>query len=417
MAYGRLDAFLGSRNSWPEWLNNSIDHVASHPMGLLGTIAALRYRPRGPLPRVSEAKDNTVRLAIGPVNYSNQATLWATALSEYSSSISTSTFALEVPGGFDFPSDNIIPLDFYHKSRKWQLAQAEALTHFTHILVEAEEPLLGRLFGRSLVKEKEFFERAGVHLGYMAHGTDIRVPSVHAERTPWSPYRDSTLYLARLNELARANLDFLNTCAEPVFVSTPDLLLDLPQAHWVPVVIEPQVWNIPKDQISAKRPLKVVHVPSVQSLKGTQLIEPALHSLHDRGVIEYMPITGIPSQEMPGVIAQADIVLDQFRLGSYGVAACEAMAAGKAVIGHVLPEVRRIVQTQTGRHLPILEATPETLTEVLGDFAAHPDKLESLADEGKKFVNHVHSGHFSAARLVNNWIEQSSQYFSEMGRE
>lgn len=417
MASGRLDELLASRNSWPKWLNSAVDYVATHPMSLAGKLAALRYRPKGPLPDISAVTPAEVRLAIGPVNYSNQATLWASALRELCSDISTSTFALEVPGGFDFPSDVIIPQAFYHKSKKWQLAQAEALTSFTHILVEAEEPLLGRLFGRSLREEQRYFVNAGVNLAYMAHGTDIRVPSVHAERTVWSPYRDTSTYSQKLNLLAKSNLNFLNSISEPVFVSTPDLLLDLPQAVWIPVVVELATWNQFVVDVPENRPLRVAHIPSVQSIKGTHLIEPVLRQLQEQGVIEYTPIQGVSSQDMPKIIAQADVVLDQFRLGSYGVAACEAMAAGKTVIGHVLPEVREIVKRQTGLQLPIVEATPDDLCEVISDLATRPGEFKVRAEVGITFIEEVHSGELSASRLLNNWIRNSSLNISEVGKQ
>ena len=53
------------------------------------------------------------------------------------------------------------------------------------------------------------------------------------------------------------------------------------------------------------------------------------------GLVDYTPLRDVPWSEMPGVIASADIVLDQFALGGYGVAAVEAMASGRAVVGHV----------------------------------------------------------------------------------
>ena len=243
MKYGQLDKLLRSRNSWPTWLNSAIDAVADNPMGLLGRLASLRYLPRGKHPGVSVVNHKRFTVAIGPVNYSNQATLWAKSLTDHYQDVATSTFALDVPGGFNFPSDLVIPVDFYHKSRRWQRAQIAALSTFSHVLVEAEEPLVGRLFQRSILKEKTFLEKQGVNVGYMAHGTDVRVPAEHVLRTPWSPYRDPTLYLARLNTLARRNVDFLTSVENPVFVSTPDLLLDVPTALWCPVVVDTSVWN------------------------------------------------------------------------------------------------------------------------------------------------------------------------------
>lgn len=404
MSYGRLDKLLHARNSWPKWLNSAIDSVADNPTGFLGRLSSLRYRPRGPLPDVSKSDKNVFTVAIGPVNYSNQGTLWAKSLSTFYPDVSTSTFAVEVPGGFNFPSDVIIPVDFYQRSSRWQNAQIEALSQFSHVLVEAEEPLVGRLFQRSVEKESVFLNSRGVSVAYIAHGTDVRIPDRHAKRTKWSPYLDPTIYINRLNTIAKKNVDFLNSTDNPVFVSTPDLLLDLPKALWCPVVVEIEKWSIYKDTSRRPGPIRVVHAPSVQAIKGTHLIEPALSKLHQEGIIEYRELRGIPSRQMPEAISWADVVLDQFRLGSYGVAAVEAMAAHKVVIGHIMPEVRELIQGHTGLELPIIEATPDNLESVLINLVANPLKMDELKSAGGKYASRLHDGGISAEILMNNWI-------------
>lgn len=416
MSHGRLDRFLAARNAWPRWINTCIDSVADRPMSLIGRIAALRYRPRGSVPPVTQVPQSGVTVAIGPVNYSNQGTLWAQALVKNFPQVSTSTFAVEVPGGFHFPSDLVVPVDFYQRSRKWQKAQAASVSSFSHVLVEAEEPLFGRYMDRSPQRERAFLQSRGVSVAYMAHGTDIRIPSIHRQRTEWSPYADSSVYLAGLEKRARRNVDFLTSIENEVFVSTPDLLLDLPDATWCPVVVDIATWALSEQAPVTRRPLRVVHAPSVQTMKGTQLIEPALRELEAAGIIQYRPLQGIPSQHMPKEIAWADVVLDQFRLGSYGVAACEAMAAGKIVVGHVIPEVRQIVQENTGMSLPVIEATPQSLSAVLTEISRSTQQISSLQASSREFVERVHSGQLSAEILMSNWLNDDRASETERGR-
>src|SRR5690606_35228716 len=118
----------------------------------------------------------------------------------------------------------------------------------------------------------------------------------------------------------------------PVFVSTPDLLTEVPWAHWCPVVVDVKSWENTRELLTGERPI-VAHFPSMGHVKGTHLIEPIVSDMQRRGVIEYRGMTGIKSADMPSHVASVDIVLDQFRIGSYGVAAVEAMAAGRVVIG------------------------------------------------------------------------------------
>ena len=105
--------------------------------------------------------------------------------------------------------------------------------------------------------------------------------------------------------------------------------------------------------------------------------------------------------------AAADIVLDQFRLGSYGVAACEAMASARVVVGHVLPAVRERVREATGLELPIVEATPDTLAAVLEELISDPEGARRIAARGSEFVEAVHDGRASARALIDGWIRPS----------
>ena len=66
--------------------------------------------------------------------------------------------------------------------------------------------------------------------------------------------------------------------------------------------------------------------PSNSALKGDPSIDAQLRGLEREGLIEYRRVEGIPYSNMPQLYRTADIVLDQFRLGDYGVSACEAMA-------------------------------------------------------------------------------------------
>src|SRR5690606_4433875 len=231
--------------------------------------------------------------------------------------------AIELPGGFAFRADSLVPVGIHTASKKWQRAELEAVGQFTHVLFEAERPLFGPLFHRDVAREIAELQKRGASCAFMCHGTDVRSPRLHMERDPLSPYFDDPL-TAVLEREADANLQLLAAHDLPIFVSTPDLLIDVPSAQWCPVVIDIASWPVGREPLSDKTPV-VVHVPSMGHVKGTHLIEQPMRAAHDRGAIEYRSTTGVPSAAMPAVIGDADIVLDQFRIGSYGVAAVEAM--------------------------------------------------------------------------------------------
>lgn len=379
-------------------------------MSVSGHLATLRFGlPRGgrSFP-VSTFDDTPVRLMIAPVNYSAQATAWAAALERADPDVSATNMSITVPHGYDFPTGLDVPLAVYHNSRSWQRRQFETVaSHASHVLIEAMEAPFGRLFGRSVATQADALERRGVRVAYIQHGTEVRIPSLHAESDPWSYYRDATIDVQRAEQVAQRNVTALSRVPNPVFVSTPDLLRDLPFATWCPVVVDPAAWRTDRIEPAPTTPLRVTHAPTNPALKGTPLITPVLQELQDAGVIELQLAHGVPSGDMRALYEHTDVYLDQFRLGSYGVAACEAMAAGCVVIGHVSEQVRTHVQSSTGLELPIVQATPDTVGATLRGLAADRNRLASLRETGSAFVTDVHDGRRSSRVLLDGWIRDA----------
>ncbi|HWL77210.1 glycosyltransferase [Microbacterium sp.] len=383
--------------------------IADHPMSIPGRIAALRFgRPprNGPVP-VVRADDSPVRVLIAPANYAGQAYAWRSALRATDPSTSARNYALERPP-FAFPADAVIPASVFHNSRRWQREQLEAARGFTHLLVESFIPPFGRLLDRDLGRQIDALGPA-VSVALMCHGSDVRRPSVNREQTALAPFTGDAASM-RAEQLAIRNIDFAARSGLPVFVSTPDLLEAVPGAQWCPVVVDLDRWSTGEVRNGSRGGApRVVHAPSSRGTKGTAVIEPVAHDLHRRGIIDYRPLSGIPHAEMPAVLAESDIVVDQLSVGSYGVAACEAMAAGRPVVGHVRTAVRDAVRDSAGLDLPIVEADASSLERVLTELASDVDRRDELGRAGRRFVETVHDGRRSAETLRAAWIGRSAR--------
>lgn len=64
--------------------------------------------------------------------------------------------------------------------------------------------------------------------------------------------------------------------------------------------------------------------------------------------------------------------MDQLRTGNYGTAACEGLAAGRLTVAHISEHVRERTRRLTGEDLPVVDATPETLGDLIADIARRP---------------------------------------------
>ncbi len=384
-----------------------IEDAAKRPNGLAGRLstALLGVADRRRPPSPTGVPLTSTRVYIGPTNYAGQGYAWARALERHLPDVGARNAAVTLPGGFQFPADTKVPLSLYNGSRRWQRAELEAISRFTHVLIEAERPLVGGLFDHELRSELRELRALGVSYAFMAHGTDIRSPRRHAALTPWSYLSGDSASIAALQKDADENLELLASESAPVFVSTPDLLDDVPTAHWCPVVVQPSFWASSSAPLTSARPV-VAHIPSMGSVKGTDLIDGIMRGLDRDGLVEYRSVTGVSAAAMPDAIRSADLVLDQFRAGSYGVAACEAMAAGRVVIGHVLPGVRERVAALTGHDLPIVEATPDSLRHVIEGILSDRAAAIEVAARGPAFVRAVHDGERSARALHEHWLSR-----------
>lgn len=349
-----------------------------------------------------------VRLFVGPANYAGQGYAWA-RVAERLPGVGAVDMTAEPAAGFRFPTDQCVPATVYGASRRWQRGQKAYVERFTHVIIEAQRALLGTLLATPAQPNGAFAEARmllgrGTRVATLCHGSDIRVPSRHLAATPWSPFGDAGWDLVpQLEAITRANergLAELRAAGVPTFVSTPDLLLDQPEATWLPVVVDPQVWRTQAPPLERAVPL-VVHAPSASALKGSALVEPVLQDLDRRGWITYRRVEGVPAAQMPALYRDADIVLDQFTLGIYGVAACEAMAAGRVVVSHVTEQVRTAAREARGLDMPVVEATPATLADVIS--AVLDDRAgaaERAATAGPRFVTDLHDGAASARVLA-----------------
>jgi hypothetical protein len=398
-----ISRMVADRSRLPKFVDRLIDDVAKRPDGLPARLVDFLLNLSSEPATPTDVPTSSLRVFIGPTNYSGQGFAWSRSLERQSGVLEARNLEVELPGGFHFAANSKVSVSQYNRSRKWQQAEFNAVREFTHVLYEAERPLFGAMFGRDIRREINSLRESHVSVALMCHGTDVRSPRRHRDLTRWSPYADQPELSRQHQREVDQNLALIDALKLPTFVSTPDLLLDVPHAHWCPVVVDGSVWRTSTIPLKRRKPV-VVHVPSMGVIKGTHMIEETLIKLHDEGLIDYRPFRGVAAREMPALISGADVVLDQFRIGSYGVAAVEAMFAGRVVVGHVAKKVRDMILKETGCPVPIVEATPETLELVLREISRQGSKFHEVAHAGLSFAQEVHDGRYSSSVLEKYWI-------------
>jgi len=340
------------------------------------------------------------RVLIAPANSAGQGAAWARAL-QNAGLAWADNWEFVVNDVFRHRASYQVPVQINGAPLPFQQRQFEVVTaNYQAVVLESGLPLFGRLFDFDPAREAQALIAEGLTVAVMWHGSDVRLPSWHATGHPLSPYRLPELkrQTATWEATAKRHRRVMGAAGLPELVSTPDLVDAVPGAKWCPVVVDR--FNGSDQPILQGEVPKVVHVPSNSWLKGTDLVEPTLQQLATEGVIEYVQATELSSAEVRELYQSADVVVDQFRMGIYGVAAVEAMARGRLVISDVDQSVRDRVRQVTGRDLPIWQTSATDLRVNLERVVAHPEQARQMADAGRSFARAVHSGSRSAQMMA-----------------
>lgn len=337
----------------------------------------------------------TRRLLIGPRDHSGQATIWAAAVRrERPDTDALSCRLVDDPDPYpvDVVSDRTAGIDEVRAADELRRYVGKT---FTHLLIET-----GRgLTGKSVIADANRFRAAGLHVGLVASGPDVRVPSEQVGRRPWNPYEKvGAKRLARQEKRATVVRGQLRRFPGPVFVTAAGLLADLPEATWLPLVVDPSHWT-------SDRPVLAAEVPVVAFDPDTgpgrpNWIDPVLTELAAEGLIEYVSLADVPHARLPEVIGGADAVIDEIGPDDYGITAVTAMAAGRLVLGMVSSGVRDHVHRTAGLELPITQVDPGSVRETVLGLRDRREAWRELAGRGPGFVSAVHAGERSVAALA-----------------
>lgn len=354
----------------------------------------------------------STKLAIGPINQCGQATFWAAAVREHLPATATSFapagwLARRVPGAnLQGPADHSIP----HRRLSvgaWRRRRIESFVgEYTHLMVESLVPVLSGTPGNDLGDDLAELRALGIQTSIVLHGSEIRDPAAHLARHHASYFAEASReWVDLMTATVSRNRALIDDLGLPVFVSTPDLLLDVPRARWLPLTIDVDEWSGGREVFREGEPPVVLHLPSRRDppIKGTQYIEPVLADLERRGLIRRLTPETVPHAEMRALVQSADVVVDQILTGSYGVAAVEAMAAGRVVVGHVDDETRALLPEPP----PIVSGRPDELVDALERLVADLEGSRATASRGVDYVRRWHDGRAAADVLAAHlWPEK-----------
>lgn len=217
-------------------------------------------------------------------------------------------------------------------------------------------------------------------------GNDVRVAWKARTLSPWlqdpcNPYADDVME-QRLREMSAV----VDTCIIQDYE-----LYDYIQGYYKTIHILPLMFDVLNTipaypSVDVSIPL-VVHAPTLPTFKGTSYIESTLDRLRADGYqFNYTRIERMDHATALSLYRQADLVIDQVSVGSYGTFAVEAMALGKPVVAHIRPDIA----AKFPLTLPIIQADPSNLYAYVAAYLVNPDLRYVQGRLSRTYVEQYH---------------------------
>ena len=234
-------------------------------------------------------------------------------------------------------------------------------------------------------------------------GSDIRIPEVVSKDNPY--YKEASelgKYSYNFESAERSSAiqaKFAKLNAIPAVCPEMSLFLDknlFPSFVLLFQRISTKEFEPKLPDVNNHFPL-IVHTPSDRNAKGTFQVRRVIDSLKNKGCeFEYIEIHNKTRNEAVEAIRKADIYLDQFIIGGYGMAACEAMAMAKPVFCYLMPSVVELLPSSCA----IINTNLDNLEQLLEKYIKCPSLRNAAGQRSRSYVEQYHGADKIARELI-----------------
>ena len=186
-----------------------------------------------------------------------------------------------------------------------------------------------------------------------------------------------------------------------IIISQPDYsqLLSRPYMRaCVPLNLSTLTFNVP----ARSEPL-ILHAPSVPEAKGTDIVLRVIEELSAEGLrFQFRLIENMPNEDLRNLLAEADIVVDEFYSVTVGGLSSEAMATGNAVLTRYLADFSKVPPG-----CPAINTSIHTLKDNLRQIILDLELRTQLAYAGRPYVE-ANNDNVKVCTDLLNWVEQKN---------
>lgn len=193
-----------------------------------------------------------------------------------------------------------------------------------------------------------------------------------------------------------------------MFAVNPDLLNFLPEgATFLPYAIN--IGSLPRrEKYAIGKRLKIVHAPTERGAKGTEDIIATIEQIKRKypNSIEFRLVEGVPHKDALKMYKEADLIIDQIRIGWYGGLAMETMCMGIPTIAYINEEDLHFIPSQMAKDCreTVISAIADTLFETLENLINNPEILYQKHEASMEYVRRWHVAEYVAS-ITKNYYE------------
>lgn len=139
------------------------------------------------------------------------------------------------------------------------------------------------------------------------------------------------------------------------------------------------------------------------NIKSTHIYLPLIDRLRAEGhSLELISVSGVANKDVKYYQAQADIVLEMLTYGFFGANGREALMLGKPLVCYLRPEWLESMRREIPEYvdeLPVVNATPDTVYEVVKQLIENKQQRDEIGRKSREFAVKWHSTGAAAERL------------------
>ena len=238
-------------------------------------------------------------------------------------------------------------------------------------------------------------------------GSDIRIPEIIMKYSSYykMEYENGNYtYTNESKERSHAiQMKFKFFNATPLLSPELSLFLDrkiFPDYIHILLRINLDEFTISYPSLDKKIPV-LVHTPTATGGKGTRFVRAVIEKLKQTYSFEYLEIINKTHEEALSTISKADIFLDQFLVGAYGMASCEAMAMGKPVFCYLLEPLAELLP----KECPIVSADIDSLESELIKYLQNAELRNNTGRQSRLYVERYHDAYKICKELNTKILE------------